>query len=75
MAGILSVILSHCFMNKMERDIVLPLKPKFYRRFIDGTYRRGRKNEPDELFSKMNSYLSNINLTIEINPSKYLNTK
>ena len=75
MAGILSVILSHCFMNKTERDIVLPLKPKFYRRFVDGTYRRKRKNEPDELFSKMNSYLSNINLAIEINPSKYLDTK
>ena len=25
--------LSDCFMNKMERDIVLPLKPKFYRRY------------------------------------------
>ena len=62
-------------MNKMERDIVLPLKPKFYGRFVNGTYRRRRKNEPDELFSKMNSYLSNINLTIEINPSKYLNIK
>ena len=26
MGGILSVILSDCFMNKMERDIVLPLR-------------------------------------------------
>ena len=68
MGGTLSVTLSDCFMNKMERDIILPLKPKFYRRFVDDTY------EPDELFSKMNSYHPNINLTIEINPSKFLDT-
>ena len=75
MGGTLSVILSDCFMNKMERDIILPLKPKFYRRFLDDTYRRRKKNELDELFSKMNSYHPNINLTIEINPSKFLDTK
>ena len=70
MGGTLSVILSDCFMNKMERDIILPLKPKFYRRFVDDTYMRREKNEPDDLFSKMNSYHLNINLTIGINPSK-----
>ena len=32
MGGTLSVTLSDCFMNKMERDIILPLKPKFYHR-------------------------------------------
>ena len=73
--GTLSVILSDCFMNKMERDIVLPLKPKFYRRFVDDTYRKRKKNETDELFSKMKSYHPNINLTTEINPSKFLDTK
>ena len=71
----LSVILSDCFMNKMERDIALPLKPKFYRQFVANIYRRRKKNKTDELFSKMNSYHPNINLTIEINPSKFLDTK
>ena len=47
MGGTLSVTLSDCFINKMERDIVLPLKPKFYRRFVDDTYRRRKKNEPN----------------------------
>ena len=75
MGGTLSVILSDCFMNKMERNIVLPLKPKFYRRFVDDTYRRKKKNESDELFSKMNSHHANINLTIQINPSKFVDTK
>ena len=36
---------------------------------------RRKKNEPDELFSKINSYHPNINLTIEIDPSKFLDTK
>ena len=62
-------------MNKMERDVVLSLKLKFYRRFVDDTYRRRKKNEPDELFSKMNSYHLNINLTIEIDPSNFLHNK
>ena len=75
MGGTLSVILSDCFMNKMERNIVLPLKPKFYRRFVDDTYIRRKRNEADELFSKINSYHPNINLTIEIDPSKFLDTK
>ena len=75
MGGTLSVILSGCFMNKMESDIVLQLKPKFYCRFVDDPYRRRQKNEPDVLFSKMNSYHRNINLTIEINLSKFLDTK
>ena len=75
MAGTLSVTLSDRFMNKMERDIILPLKPKFYRRFVHDTYRRRKKNEPDELFSKMNSYHPNLKPTIEVNPSKFLDTK
>ena len=62
-------------MNKMERDVVLSLKLKFYRRFVDDTYSRRKKNEPDELFSEMNSYHPNINLTIKIDPSNFLNTK
>ena len=53
MGGTPSVItLSDCFMNKIERYVVMPLKSKFYRRFIDDTYRRRKKNEPDEVFFK-----------------------
>ena len=73
--GTLSVILSDCSMNKMERDIALPLKSKFYRRFVDDTCRKRNKNKTAELFSKMNSYHPNIDLTIDINPSKFLDTK
>ena len=51
MGDTLSVItLSDCFMNKIDGDIVQPLNSKFYRQFIDDTYRRRKENEPDELF-------------------------
>ena len=51
MGGTLSVALWHCFKNKIERNIVLTIKPKFYCRFDGETYRWRKKSEPDELFS------------------------
>ena len=47
MGGTLSVVLSDCFISKMEKDVVVPLKPKFYKRFVDDIYRRRKRNEPD----------------------------
>ena len=75
MGGTLSVVSSDCFMNKMEKDVVIPFKPKFYKRFVDDIYRRRKRNEPEELFDKMNSYHPNIKLIIEISPKKFLDTK
>ena len=37
MGGTLSVTLSDCFMNKMEKDVGIPLKPKFHCRDVDDT--------------------------------------
>ena len=71
----LSVVLSDCFMIKMEKDVVILFKPKFHQRFVDDIYRRRKRIEPDELFDKMNSYHPNIKLTIEISPKKFLDTK
>ena len=75
MRGTLSVVLSYCFMNKMERNAAIPFKPKFYKRLVDDIYRRRKRNEPDELFDRMNSYHPNIKLAIEISPQKFLDTK
>ena len=57
-------------MNKMEEDVVTPLKPKFCKRVVDDIYRRRKRNVPDELFDKMNSYHPNIKLIIEMSPKK-----
>jgi len=62
-------------MVKLENDIVVPLKPKFYRRYVDDIYNRRKKNTEDILFKELNSYHPNINLTVEINPTKFLDTK
>ena len=60
--------------SKMEEDVA-PMKPHFYKRYVDYTYIRRKKNEPDSLFEKLNSYLSNVKYTIEKNPTKFLDTE
>ena len=74
MGGPLSVTFSDIFMIKMENDIVIPMKPIFYRRYVDDIYSRRKKNIEDSLFNALNSYHQNIKLTIEINPIKFLDT-
>ena len=74
MGGPLSVTFSDIFMIKMENDIVIPMKPIFYRRYVDDIYSRRKKNIGDSLFKASNSYHKNIKLTIEINPIKFLDT-
>ena len=34
-----------------------------------------KKNDADKLFQKLNSYNENIKLTLEVNPTKFLDTK
>ena len=62
------------FMAKLENEVIHP-PPIFYRRYVDDTYVRKKKNEPDELFQKLNSYHENITFTQEINPKRFLDTE
>ena len=64
-----------CFMNNMEQKVVKPIKPLFYKRYVDDTYRRRRKDKPDEMFEALNNFHPNIKLTIEKNPTKFLDTE
>ena len=63
----------------MEFDVVKPLKPKLYKRYVDNIYSKRIKNQSDKLFEKLNNYHPNIHpnmkLTLEINPSKSLYTE
>ena len=43
MGDTLSVVLSDYFMNKMVRDVIILLKPKFYKRFVDDIYRQRKE--------------------------------
>ena len=62
------------FMNKLERDVVIPRNPILYGRYVDDTYNRRKKSVPDELFEALNSYNPNIRCTIVVNPSHFLDT-
>ena len=74
MGGPISVVFADIYMCKMEDDVVAPLKPIFYK-YVDDTYVRRKKNATDELFEKLNTYHDNIKLTIEENPTKFLDTE
>ena len=59
----------------MENDIVVPTKPKLFKRYVDDIINKRRKDVADCLFESFNNYHPNINLTIEIKPTKFLDTK
>ena len=58
----------------MEIAIAIPQKPLFYRRYVDDVYNRRKKFKQDELFEKLNNYRPKILLTIEVSPTKFLDT-
>ena len=74
MGGPLSVVFSNIFLTKLENDIIKPLKPKFYRRFVDDVINRRRKDLEDTMFYAINNYHKNINFTQELEPKKFLDT-
>ena len=70
--GPVSVVSSDIFMCKIEEDVVVPSKPIFYKRYVDDTYIRRKKKVNDELLQNLNSYHTNIKLTLEESPRKFL---
>ena len=64
MGGPLSVTLADIHMIRTEKDIVTPLKPIFYKRFVDDIYTRRKKGIHDKLYERLNNYHPNIKLTI-----------
>ena len=75
MGGPLSVIISDIFMTKLEKKVVSPYKPAFYKRYVDDIITRRKKDQPDELLSKLMSFHPKIKFTVEVNPEKFLDTK
>ena len=71
----LLMTISDYFMNKMEKDVVALFKLKFFCRCVDGTYNKRNKNQPVVLFGRIKKYHPKINLTIELNTSKFLDAK
>ena len=75
MGGAISVIMSGIHLNRLEKERAMPLKPKFYKCYVDDTITKKKKNPDfDELFQNMISHHPNIKLTIETNPNRFLDT-
>ena len=75
MGGPSSITLSDIYMHKMENDIVVPTKPVFYRRFVDDTYNRRKKNTDDKSYHSINKYHKKIKIgQSEDSPTKFLDT-
>ena len=72
MAGPLSATLADTHVIQTENHVVKPMKPLFYKRYVDDIYRHHKKNYIDHLYHELSHYHPNINLTIEINPNKFL---
>ena len=75
MGGPISVVFSDICMCKMEEDVVKPLKPIFYKCYVDNTYVKRKRNESDTLLDALNSYHPNIKFTLEQNPKRFLDTQ
>ena len=63
------------WMFMLEEDIVIPSKPLLYKRCVDDTYIRRKKNETDELYNALKSYHQNIKPTLKLDPTKFLDTE
>ena len=75
MGGPLSVTLADIHMVRTENELVKPMNPPFYKRFVDDIYSKRNKSQEDILFQALNKFHPNIKLTIEVNPVKFLDTK
>ena len=59
--GPLSVIFSNFYMTKTERKVVEPIKPQFYKRFVDYIINKWYTYQPDNLFQALNSNHQRLN--------------
>ena len=59
----------------METDVVVPIRPMFYKRYVDDIYNRRQKNTVDKLYDGLNNYHPKVKLTIETNQLTFLDTE
>ena len=60
---------------RTERDVLIALKPSFYKRHVDDIYNWRKKNYHDELYEKLNSYHTDIKVIVEGSPDKFVDTE
>ena len=62
MGGSISVVFADIYMCKMEDDVVATLKPIFYKRYVDDTYVRRKKNTKDNSLKSLTLTMTILNL-------------
>ena len=62
-------------MARMEEIVVIPRNPFLYKRYIDDIFTKRVINENDELFNALNNFHPSTKLTIECNPTYFLDTE
>ena len=62
------------YMVTLENDIVTPLKPKFYKIYVDDMFNRRKGNTNDNL-KQLNNYNPKNKFTIQLDQNKFLDTK
>ena len=75
MSDPLSVTLSDIHMIRIETDVVVPIRPIFYKQYVDDIYNRRQKNTCDVLYGAISNYHPTIKLTIETIPQRFLDTE
>ena len=71
----MSLILADIHIVKTENEVVKPMNPPFYKRFVDDIYSKRNKSQKDVLFEALNNFHPNIKLTIVVDPVKFLDKK
>ena len=62
------------YMVTLENDTVTPLKPKFYKIYVDDMFNRRKGNTNDNL-KRLNNYHPKNKFTIQLDQNKFLDTK
>ena len=74
MGNSLSPVLANIFMTKLEADVVRPINPPFYDRYVEDVFSKRKQDEPNRLSEQLNSYHPDIQFTVEENPDHFLDT-
>ena len=75
MGAPLSLILADIYLVRTENEVVKPMNPPFYKRFVDNIYNRRSNFRQNVLFEGLNDFYPNVKLTKEVNSGKFLGTK
>ena len=69
------LILVNMHMARDENEVVKPMKPTLYKRFVDDICSRRNKLQQHALFEVLNNFHLKLKLTVEVNPENVLDKK